>query len=437
MTRTVEEDTIEAFRERTRLHLRLCLQHPLEAGQKIIVTHATRGEIPGLTTRILAALYRTSRVLDAPLLHHLDVPHRPDGYAYAHTASKRDRIVEMLRPFKTLLQRALRQGRVLVAGKISQKLVARALDVARLPRKFRMPHPCRWPWLATSEILAKLRLVTGTLTPDEGELARMLLHAQSQAMIARWARMTVFEREAHVLKKKAAYAALPAEEKERRANEAAAAYAALPAEEKERRANEAAVAYAALPAEEKERRAVMARTSTTLHWQTVSPLEKLRRVQFMHTYRKTLTGRRAWRAALKEAKARMRPETRIAVFAALRAGYKRKMTAARQAELGEKKRKAWTPEMRRQAAARGKDKIELHRKNILNAHEALCSEDDCSDRRQDASPCSSREQRRHPRQKRAAVAAPVLSEGPRCRGSWSAHPEPGRPRRAPQRHQVR
>ena len=370
------------LQERLRLHLQNSLQGPLEAGKSIIITHATRGAIPGLTTRVLSALHRAAGLVDAPLLDPEDAPHRPDGYAYAHAASKRDIIVESLRPLRGLIQSALEEGRVLVAGDIAQNLIGRALGkkAAATLKKFSIQYPCRWPWLPVASILAKLRLVTGTSTPGKNEFARMLVHAHSQTLIARWMRMTVFEREAYALKKKAAYAALPAEEKERRAKEAAAAYAALPAEEKERRAKEAAAAYAALPAEEKERRAVMAHSSTFLHWQTVSPLQKLRRIQFMHTYRKTVAGRQAWRTALKEAKKRMSPETKAAVFAAMRAGYKRKMTAARQAEIGEKKRKAWTPEMRSEAAARGKANADISRKNVAKAQEAL-RQPECMEKR--------------------------------------------------------
>ena len=213
------------LQERLRLHLQNSLQGPLEAGKSIIITHATRGAIPGLTTRVLSALHRAAGLVDAPLLDPEDAPHRPDGYAYAHAASKRDIIVESLRPLRGLIQSALEEGRVLVAGDIAQNLIGRALGkkAAATLKKFSIQYPCRWPWLPVASILAKLRLVTGTSTPGKNEFARMLVHAHSQTLIARWMRMTVFEREAYALKKKAAYAALPAEEKERRAKEAAAA----------------------------------------------------------------------------------------------------------------------------------------------------------------------------------------------------------------------
>ena len=399
----------EALRERTRLHLRTSLQAPLEAGRSVVITHAARGATPGLTTRILSALHRAAGLVDAPLLHPDDAPHRPDGYAFKHAAWKRDLVVESLRPLAAAILSALRQGRVLVAGKIAQGLISRALGETSALEEFSMPHPCRWPWLPVPATLAKLRLTMGAQTPGEKEFARMLVRALSQTAMARWARMTIFERQACVLKHKAGYAALPAEEKERRAKvtaaayaalpqedkerrakKAAAAYASLPAEEKERRAKDAAAsyaflpaeekerrarkvakAYAALPAEEKERRAALARSATTLHWQTMSPLEKLRRVQLLHAYLKTVAGRQAWRNALKEGKARMPPETRSAVIAAMHAGYKRRMTAARQAEVGAKRRKAWTVEKRRQAAARGRSNVEISKKNLAKAHEAL------------------------------------------------------------------
>ena len=291
-----------AFQERMRLHLQCSLQGPLESGRRVIITHATRGSIPGLTTRILFALHRETGLVDAPLLHPDDVPHRRDGYAYAHAASKRDLIVESLRPLKALIVNAFKDGRVLVAGKISQDLVRRVLDGNHEVEKFSIPHPCRWPWVWGAPILAKLRSVIGDSMPNEERFAKILIHALSQAVIARWMRMTRWEREAFSLQRKAAYAALQPEEKERRAKAASAAYAALQPEEKERRAE-------------------AARASTCMYWHHAGPIEKLQRVQAMHTYRNTVAGKKAWRAALKAARGRMMPETRVAVFSAMRDGY--------------------------------------------------------------------------------------------------------------------
>jgi hypothetical protein len=313
---------------------------------------------------------------------------------------------------------ALKDGRVLVAGKISQDLVRRVLDGNDEVDKFSIPHPCRWPWVWGAPILAKLRSVIGDSMPNEERFAKILIHALSQAVIARWMRMTRWEREAFSLQRKAAYAALRPEEKERRAEAASAAYtalqpeekerraeaararwmrmtrwereafslqrkaayAALQPEEKERRAEAASAAYTALQPEEKERRAEAARASMCMYWHHAGPIEKLQRVQAMHTYRNTVAGKKAWRAALRAARGRMMPETRVAVFSAMRAGYRRKMTPARQAEIGTKKREAWTLERRIEAAARGKANADIYRKSISKAHEAL-RQPECMEKR--------------------------------------------------------
>jgi hypothetical protein len=100
----------------------------------------------------------------------------------------------------------------------------------------------------------------------------------------------------------------------------------------------------------------------------------------MHTYRNTMAGKKAWRAALKAARGRMMPETRAAVFAAMRAGYRRKMTPTRRAEIGSKRREAWTREKRIQAAARGRANADIYRKSISKAHEAL-RQPECMEKR--------------------------------------------------------
>ena len=190
--------------------------------------------------------------------------------------------------------------------------------------------------------------------------------------------MTLLERIAHKQKLKAAYAALPEEEKQRRAAQRAEGYAALPEEEKQRRA--AAVSekyaalpeeekqmrasavserYAALPEEEKQRLASLSREKTKDHWSRLSYVERLRRMQAVSRSLRTPDGKQRWRAALRKARAEMKPEMKERVYRALRLGYRSKMTPSKQAEVGQKKKLAWTPEMKVQAAERERARHEL------------------------------------------------------------------------------
>lgn len=69
-------------------------------------------------------------------------------------------------------------------------------------------------------------------------------------------------------------------------------------------------------------------------------------------------GKARWRASLRAAKAAMKPEVRARVESLLRKGYREKMTPERQAELGQRKRLAWTQEARQAAAARERQRQE-------------------------------------------------------------------------------
>jgi hypothetical protein len=113
------------FDERTTQHLEDKLARVLREGQTFILTHATRGEIAGRTTRILLRLHLRHGLQDVPLLQACDAPHDRQGYAIEKSADKQVRVAKLLRKYKTSLLAAMRAGRLLVAGKFAQGVVKR------------------------------------------------------------------------------------------------------------------------------------------------------------------------------------------------------------------------------------------------------------------------------------------------------------------------
>ena len=125
------------------------------------------------------------------------------------------------------------------------------------------------------------------------------------------------------------------------------------------RASAVSERYAALPEEEKQRLASLSREKTKDHWSRLSYVERLRRMQAVSRSLRTPDGKQRWRAALRKARAEMKPEMKERVYRALRLGYRSKMTPSKQAEVGQKKKLAWTPEMKVQAAERERARHEL------------------------------------------------------------------------------
>ena len=89
-----------------------------------------------------------------------------------------------------------------------------------------------------------------------------------------------------------------------------------------------------------------------MFWKGASAYQKIARTQACLAWRRSATGKVAWKAALKKAKANMDPETKLRVMEACHQGYSAKMTPVRQKIVGKKRQSAWTEEMREEARKR-------------------------------------------------------------------------------------
>jgi hypothetical protein len=350
----------DGFHERTLQHHTQVLLPLLEdRDAKIIITHAGRGIIRGRTTAILEKLSHLHGLREVTMLLPQDAPHNKKGYAIEISSRKVRAVAAILQPFKRDLLNAAKENRLLVAGKFSWRILSSlSAEIREAMMQKRIVYPCYWMRRPLTPIHSKLEEILGSQVPSQENLASYILAAHREALVNRWNRMTRVEKLCHRLKLKAAYAALPEEEKERRSQAAVDRYAALPVEEKGRRAQGVSDRYAALPEEEKDRRADLARETTSTFWKGVSAVEKLRRMQLLSRSIRSGEGKARWRASLRAAKAAMKPEVRERVFAAMRLGYRDKMTPERQRELGDRKRLAWSVEARAEAAAREKRRHE-------------------------------------------------------------------------------
>jgi hypothetical protein len=377
------------FDDRTARHLAASLGRVLGERHPFILTHATRGEIVGRTTRILRELER-HRLRDVPLLEAQDAPHDVHGYAIEKSAAKQKHLALLLAPYKDDLHAALLEQRMLVTGKFAQSILRRLGLKASEDQC--IGYPSCWRNLPIAETRQKLAAVLGPSTPTEEQLAGYIVVAHRQAMRARWKRLSSAERQAvrsllcrayaalpqeekdrRAQLKADAWAALPQEEKDRRAQLKADTWAALPQEEKDRRAQTVADAYAALPQEEKDRRVTVSSAGMQKFWKAAPAVVKLARAQSLRASRGTVAGRTAWRVALCAARASMPKQTRLRVEAAMRRGYAAKMTTAQKTRMGLRRRQAWTEEKRQEAAARfrGSSTEAAAAANLEKAHAVL------------------------------------------------------------------
>lgn len=208
----------EGFEERTRRHheggLALLLA---DRARKIIITHATRGNIRGRTTTILETLSRHHRLAEATLLLPCDAPHNRRGYAIEIAKAKVDSISEILRPLEKDLIDAARENRVLVAGRFAWRVLSAVSEqVAEALHDKRIIYPCYWLRRPLDPIHQRLKEVLGEHAPDRDVLASYILQAHREALVNRWRRMAPHERLLYRLKLKATYDALPDEEKDRK-----------------------------------------------------------------------------------------------------------------------------------------------------------------------------------------------------------------------------
>ena len=363
------------FEERTRSHHEETLRPVLQADQVFILTHATRGDIPGRTTHILQPLTQKHGLKEVTLLQPVDAPHGVNGYALNKCAKKAKTIAALLAPFKTELKSALSRGRMLVAG-IFAFWILSFLGLAEEAAKWRIVHPCHWMNAPISTIHSKLVEVMGSRSPTLSKLRYYIYVAHSRSLRERWARMShedkavyrEFRRKIYAAlppDEKARrstgvaerYAALPPEEKERRATGIAERYAALPPDEKERRSTACAERYAALPPEEKERRGKVSSIEGKKFWQGSLASYKIKRMQACHAWRASPEGKKTWKAALKVARASMDPVTRARCIALLRAGYASKMTPERRKEMRSRRKSGWTAEKREAARQRQSQRL--------------------------------------------------------------------------------
>jgi hypothetical protein len=382
---------LAGFEERTRSHHEETLRPVLQADQVFILTHATRGDIPGRTTYILQPLTQKHGLKEVTVLQPVDAPHGVNGYALDKCAKKAKTIATLLAPFKTELMSALSRGRMLVAGIFAYRVLSH-LGLAEEAAKWRILYPCHWRNAPITTIHSKLVEVLGTRSPTLSGLQNYIHVAHSRALRARWARMSHEDKAAYKEFRRKIYASLPPEEKERRAKAVAETYASLPPEEKERRAKAVAETYASLPPEEKERRAkAVAETYASLppeekerrakvssiegkkFWQGSLASDRMRRIQACHAWRASPEGRKSWKAALKLARASMDPVTRARCTALLRAGYASKMTPERRKELRSRRKSGWTAEKREAARQRQRQRLlnpELLERRLANLEKA-------------------------------------------------------------------
>jgi hypothetical protein len=363
---------LAGFEERTRSHHEETLRPVLQADQVFILTHATRGDIPGRTTYILQPLTQKHGLKEVTVLQPVDAPHGVNGYALDKCAKKAKTIATLLAPFKTELMSALSRGRMLVAGIFAYRVLSH-LGLAEEAAKWRILYPCHWRNAPITTIHSKLVEVLGTRSPTLSGLQNYIHVAHSRALRARWARMSHEDKAAYKEFRRKIYASLPPEEKERRAKAVAETYASLPPEEKERRAKAVAETYASLPPEEKERRAKVSSIEGKKFWQGSLASDRMRRIQACHAWRASPEGRKSWKAALKLARASMDPVTRARCTALLRAGYASKMTPERRKELRSRRKSGWTAEKREAARQRQRQRLlnpELLERRLANLEKA-------------------------------------------------------------------
>jgi len=326
---------LDGFDERTEAHHTATFVPALaDASCAMIVTHATRGEIAGRTTGILKPLNTHHELQEITLLLPEDAPHGKNGYALEKSASKAARIAKLLQPHKEAILSALKEDRMLVAGNFAWSVLRRlGKDVRRALVGRRVVYPCHWMNSPLDILQMQLQKILKRKAPSLEQLCTYIVKAHKEALRARWKRMTRAEREAYRKMKSDAYNALPQEEKDRRAQMVSDAYNALPQEEKDRRAQ-------------------MVSDVGFMFWKGASAYQKIARTQACLAWRRSATGKVAWKAALKKAKANMDPETKLRVMEACHQGYSAKMTPVRQKIVGKKRQSAWTEEMREEARKR-------------------------------------------------------------------------------------
>ena len=326
---------LEGFDERTEAHHMATFVPALaDVSCAMIVTHATRGEISGRTTGILKRLHKNHELKEITLLLPEDAPHGQNGYALEKSAAKATRIAELLQPHKEAILSALKEDRMLVAGNFAWSVLRRlGKDVRRALVVRRVVHPCHWMNVPMESLHMKLGTLLKTKAPSLEQICTYIVKAHKEALRARWKRMTPEERHDYRKMKSDAYNALPQEEKDRRAQMVSDAYNALPQEEKDRRAQ-------------------MVSDAGLMFWKGASAYEKIARTQACLAWRTSATGKVAWKAALKKAKANMEAETKRRVMEACHQGYAEKMTCVKQKMVGKKRQAAWTEEMREEARKR-------------------------------------------------------------------------------------
>lgn len=322
------------FEERTRSHHEETLRPVLQADQVFILTHATRGDIPGRTTYILQPLTQKHGLKEVTVLQPIDAPHGVNGYALNTCAKKAKTIATILAPFKAELKSALSRGRMLVAGIFAYRVLSH-LGLAEEAVKWRILYPCHWRNAPITTIHSKLVEVLGTRSPTLSGLQNYICVAHSRAQRARWARMSHEDKAAYkdFLRK----------------------------------------IYASLPPEEKERRAKVSSIEGKKFWQGSLASDRMRRIQACHAWRASPEGRKSWKAALKLARSSMDPVTRARCTALLRAGYASKMTPERRKELRSRRKSGWTAEKREAARQRQRQRLlnpELLERRLANLEKA-------------------------------------------------------------------
>ena len=307
---------LDGFDERTEAHHTATFVPALaDVSCAMIVTHATRGEISGRTTGILKRLHKHHDLKEITLLLPEDAPHGQNGYALEKSAAKATRIAKLLQPHKESILSALKEDRMLVAGNFAWSVLRRlGKDVRRALVGRRVVYPCHWMNVPMNSLQMKLGTLLKTKAPSLEQLCTYIVKAHKEALRARWKRMTREERDA---------------------------YRKIKSE-----------AYNALPQEEKDRRAQMVSDAGFMFWKGTSAYQKIARTQACLAWRTSATGKVAWKAALKKAKANMDAETKRRVMEKCHQGYAEKMTCVKQKMVGKKRQGAWTEEMREEARKR-------------------------------------------------------------------------------------
>ena len=327
------------FEARTEAHLAAGLASALAAGKKVIITHARRLDVAGRTTYMLAPLVERHGLHEVTLLQPEDAPHNKQGFAVQTSAAKQIAIAALLMPHKNSIVAALENKKALVAGNFARMIMGRLdIDMRDQFAHACIAYPCWWSKFQLYPVIethAKLASILALTTPTLGQVKKYIVVAHNQALRDREDRLSP--------------------------------------EEKLRRSEEARQRWDQLPQAEKLRRSEEASSSMELVWERMGLLDKLARIMALTRSLRTMEGKKKWVAKLTQAWKKWTPQQRVARMANMRKGYREKMTPEKQAATGQKRKLAWTDEMKSAASERGStaEGVEQAKTNLASAHKKL------------------------------------------------------------------